>query len=179
MLSRLPWCPRPEIAAPAPKHLTPHARRRLVHSVAAICRGAQPSPFRYEAICRHALRAGLCLQGWSWHRADVTAGEIVGAGLRMIGAARPRWQQGQPEWTQEGFSPIEHTRCRECGRPLGDDNPNRIFCSAVCLHVWHSRQWRIRTGDEAHVYDFVVGSILLNAHRASTGRRNGTDGFSP
>ena len=81
------------------------------------------------------------------------------------------------DWTGPDF--VERTRCINCGGRLPDNNPRHLFCSDVCLHAWHSYQWRIRTGDEAHVYDFVVGSILLNAHRAPTGRRNGTDGFSP
>ena len=96
MLSRLPWCPRPEVEAKPPKRLTPHLRRRLVDTIADVCRGAQPSPFRYEAIARHALRAGFCLEGWGWEKADLTAAEIVAAALRLLGAKRPDWYEGQP-----------------------------------------------------------------------------------
>ena len=79
------------------------ATPRLVESCAAILGRWRSSAFEFEASCRHGLRSGFCLAGESWARADVMAAEIVRESLHRIGARRPTWEEGQPEYTQQAL----------------------------------------------------------------------------
>lgn len=76
------------------------------------------------------IRSGLILQGgWRWRDADAAARDVVRSALRRIGARRPSWQQGQPEFTQ--FAVLyERTRCVRCGWKLPEGH--RRFCSRRC-----------------------------------------------
>lgn len=105
-------------------------RRRLIDQTAAILRRGEPTYFALEAFMRHGLRSGLCLRGWHWHDADELAKEVISAALNQIGAKRPTWKQGQPEWTQEGVITIERERCIRCGWKLPEGHLK--FCSALC-----------------------------------------------
>ena len=46
------------------------ARQEKVREVAGILKEYDASPFQYEAACRYAIRAKLCLDGWPWDAAD-------------------------------------------------------------------------------------------------------------
>ncbi|MDQ0347868.1 hypothetical protein [Ancylobacter vacuolatus] len=103
---------------------------------------AEPTPFAAEGPCRAGVRSALCLQGWPWHDADRAASEVVGAALRIVGTVRPTWQQGQPEWTQDGIMAVEYVCCRNCSRPL--EAGHYKFCSSTCLQAYrwrHDGRW--------------------------------------
>lgn len=94
--------------------------------------------FQFEASCRHGLRQGFTLKGWTWREADTEASEIVLRALNQIGAKRPTWLQGQPEWADTAPSTRtvwEFTNCARCGKPLPEHNAHRFyarFCSRLC-----------------------------------------------
>lgn len=118
------------------RKLSSSHRRRLIDGAAVVLRKGDPTPFAFEAFLRHGIRAGLCLRGWRWHEADEAAADVVVAALRQIGAQRPTWKQGQPEWTQEGVALVERTRCIRCGWKLPPEN--RKFCGPVCFSAHHN-----------------------------------------
>jgi hypothetical protein len=53
-----------------------------------------------------------------------------------ITAKRPTWYQGQPAYTEEGYSPNANTHCTRCRRPLtafySDQGLALRFCSNAC-----------------------------------------------
>ncbi|MGO4643232.1 hypothetical protein AB4Z43_32910 [Mesorhizobium sp. 2RAF45] len=154
MLSRLPWTPAPE-AKPLPK-VRPRAinrdrRRHMVSIVATILNAGDPTPFAFEATCRYSIRSRLCLKGWGWHEADATAADIVGEAMRLIGARRPPWAEGQPEYVQLGAGAlIERTRCVQCHGPLPDDH--RKFCGQHCAQAHHALWNRRKEASEESAY---------------------------
>lgn len=105
-------------------------RRRLIDQTAVIMRRGEPTDFAFEGFMRHGLRSGLCLRGWSWADADDMAADIVRSALSQIGAKRPTYQQGQPEWVQDGVITFERERCIRCGWALPEGNWK--YCSARC-----------------------------------------------
>lgn len=113
-----------------------------------------PSKFAFEAICRHAIRATLCLRGWGWSDADAVAAQIVAAALNQIGARRPTWKEGQPEWTQDGFAPIERTRCIRCRSLL--EGAQTKYCSDLCASSHLQAINRVQRAMEDQAYDLVV-----------------------
>lgn len=124
--------------------MSDHAAR--VVAVGAILRDWSSSPFEHEGACRHGIRAGLCLDGWSWPRADAEAARVVSEALSANGATRPTWEQGQPEWIDEL---TERTYCAWCGKrmpPQVEPNRNgvsRKYCSKMCLQANADRKARI------------------------------------
>lgn len=122
-----------------PRELNRERRQHMVDTTAALLRTGQPTHFAFEGPCRYGMRASLCLQGWSWSDADTAAADVVAAALAQIGAVRPTYQQAQPEWTEEGFSPIERTRCRNCAGKLSgrEDRKSALYCSDVCMASYH------------------------------------------
>lgn len=120
-----------------PRQLNQRRLQELVGKVAAILERGESSKFEFEAACRHGLRQTLCLQGWPWQDADDAGAQIVAMALRRNSAVRPAWKEGQPEWTQDGHSPIERTRCVNCGGnlpPAGNGN-ERKFCATHCRNA--------------------------------------------
>jgi hypothetical protein len=159
MLSRLPWTPAPETAAkPKPKlrRINRDRHRHLVETVANILRHGDPTKFALEAYSRHALRSGLCLKGWGWQEADAIAAEIVAAALNRIGARRPTWMEGQPEWTQDGVIVFERTRCIQCGWKLPEGH--RKFCGPLCHAAFHAARSRDddRMAANARIYAYYA-----------------------
>ena len=122
---------------PRTRQLNQDRRRHLIEGTAYLLKTGQPTRFAFEGACRTGLRSTLCLQGWSWHDADAAAAEVVAAALAQIGAVRPTYQQAQPEWTEEGFSPIRRTRCRRCCGKLPADS-DASFCSTVCRSIHYA-----------------------------------------
>jgi predicted nucleic acid-binding Zn ribbon protein len=108
------------------------ARHERVRKVADVLKLYDASPFQYEAACRQAIRAKLCLDGWEWHDADREAHKLVQAALDLIGAKRPPTYMAQPEYTQEGVRAGEPTHCRRCRKVLPDDGTQRRYCSVSC-----------------------------------------------
>ena len=112
----------------------PGKRREAITTAAvAILERWRSSKFEFEGACRHGVRAGLCLDGFSYGAADAWSEKIVCEALRRIGAVRPTWIEGQPEHAQDGYAPVERTICERCGKPLPDDaRAGQRFCSAIC-----------------------------------------------
>lgn len=106
-------------------------------------RAAEPTPFAAEGPCRAGIRESLCLDGWRWSRADDEAADIVAAALAEVGARRPTWQQGQPEYTQPGALPILREDCARCRKPLPPGHYK--FCCTPCSVAYHEarrhREW--------------------------------------
>jgi predicted nucleic acid-binding Zn ribbon protein len=111
------------------------ARHAKIREVADVLRQYTASPFQFEAACRYTIRAKLCLDGWPYHVADQEAHQLVQAGLDLIGARRPSWAMGQPEYAQDGARAGEPSHCQRCGKALPDDGTQRRFCSSVCLNA--------------------------------------------
>lgn len=122
----------PVKAAPV-KKLSRTRREAIVDLLARLMRRAEPTPFAIEGPARAAIRARLCESGWKWGQADAAADEAVQAALSRVGAERPTWQQGQPEWTQEAVLPILRETCARCGKPLPEETQGPTkYCGPVC-----------------------------------------------
>lgn len=108
---------------------------RLIEQIKSILKAGRDSDFQHEAAARHGIRSALCLQGHSWQRADGEAAILVRHALRLLGAVRPSWDQGQ-DWYARGEG-----NCRRCRHPITDDSPKPVarqgFCSNVCLLSVH------------------------------------------
>jgi predicted nucleic acid-binding Zn ribbon protein len=106
------------------------ARHERVRQVADVLKQYRASPFEFEAPCRYAIRAQLCLTGWPYQIADHEAHDLVQQALHLIGARRPSWEQGQPEYTQQGVRADEPLHCKRCGRHLPEGH--KLWCSHTC-----------------------------------------------
>ncbi len=148
MLARVPWTPKPAKVKAAPRRLKHDRQRLITDRIAEIMREAEPTPFSVEGPCRAGLRARLCLQGWPWKEADKVADEIVRGALNIVGAKRPTWEQGQPEWTQPGALPVPRERCARCNRLLPDGH--RLWCSDVCARAAKMDRQRQRWDEESY-----------------------------
>lgn len=157
MLARVPWSPAPETkkATARPRRINKDRRRHLVETVATILKSGESSPFAFEASCRHGLRSRLCLAGWGWQDADALAADIVAEALRRIGARRPTWEEGQPDYVQNGGGAlIERTRCVRCHTPLPEGHFK--FCSRLCGQSHREILIRRQTLSEDRVIDTIV-----------------------
>lgn len=94
--------------------------------------------WQFEARTLTLIRAALCLRGYSWGRAQITARELVDVGLLDIGAThRPSYPEGQPGYCDSRDTRID---CEACGKPL---HVSRLrFCSERCRTTTYARQWR-------------------------------------
>jgi hypothetical protein len=123
------------LAGPQPK--LPQARREaLTETVGAILEQGVSTKFEFEGACWHGVRSAFCEEGHGYRRADAWSGEIVSEALRRLGAARPSWNEGQPEHTQFGFAPELRYWCERCGKPINRDadasDYGRRYCSREC-----------------------------------------------
>ena len=143
-------------AARKAQRLSRDHRRRLIDGTAMILRRGDPTPFAFESFCRHGIRSGLCLRGWTWADADEAAADVVRAALRQIGATRPTYQQGQPEYTQDGVIMFERTRCVVCGWRLPPEN--RKFCGKICHTSYHNRLHRIFRAEQIEALEAVANA---------------------
>ncbi len=127
-----------------------HRRETIIAAIVRILDCGRSSKFEYEAAAHHGLRSGLCLEGQQWAAADKSADEIVKEALHRIGATRPTWWQGQPEWTQFAFAPIDRFFCERCGSLIPEDrtstgrNPVRFYSSLCSRAAKSTRHWRMR-----------------------------------
>lgn len=99
--------------------------------------GATGSLFGMEGPLRHEIRSDLCLQAWGWAAADLLVRDLLSDVFNKVGAERPAWNEGQPEWVIESGTLIERTRCVNCSRPLLDGR--KKFCSDLCANTHHAR----------------------------------------
>jgi len=124
------------------RKLNRNKREHLVSTVALMLKQGQPTRFAFEGACRHGVRSSLCLQGWAWCDADAAAASVVSAALNRIGAERPTWAQGQPGYTEEGFAPVQYTRCVHCHSNIGDEVVSGKFCSELCRNANYQQIYR-------------------------------------
>jgi predicted nucleic acid-binding Zn ribbon protein len=108
----------------------------IIEMIAVMLKRGEPTLFRYEASARYGIRIALCLRGHSWPVADSTAAYVVRRALNLIGARRPAWYQGQPEYTQYGVTKIEHSHCINCGRVLPEGHSK--YCSKICGNAFRN-----------------------------------------
>lgn len=105
-------------------------RQHLIQAVVQVLSDWRCSPFENEGATRAGLRSAFCLEGHRWEMADQEASEIIADGLRLLGAERPSWAQGQREYVE----PREN--CRWCAVPLPEEEYGGLrrgyFCSAEC-----------------------------------------------
>jgi hypothetical protein len=115
------------------------AKRDAVASkVMDVLKDWRSSPFQNEGACVAGLRSALCLDGMRYPIADFEAHSIVEECFVAMGAERPSWQQGQPEY-------LEHREtCRWCKCDLPDDLTRGSvawqYCSEVCVAAARLKQ---------------------------------------
>ncbi|MER8699688.1 hypothetical protein [Mesorhizobium sp. M1273] len=101
-------------------------RRHIVSQMMDVIADWRLSPFEFEGAGRAGLRSALCLDGYSWQRADDEAASIIETCLR--GHRRPTWLQGQPEG-------VDRENCLGCGQLL-DTSERQLrrvsWCSELC-----------------------------------------------
>lgn len=103
----------------------------LATALARILIQGEPTRFRYEGACRHGLRSALCLQGLTWARADDLAAKVLSEALRSIGAHRPLWHEGQPEFTRIGGRMFCANEA--CQKPIERESFQVLaYCSEQC-----------------------------------------------
>lgn len=143
----------------------PFSRRRwqgMAGEVAGVIRlsfaaGEISSWLGLEGTMRAALRADLCLRGWQWRDANQAACDIVAHAHSLLGAERPSWYEGQPEYILAPGVLIERTRCRRCRKKLPEERPT--FCSDICRRGHHTMLARIRAEADGEAADLAIRSI--------------------
>ena len=118
--------------------LSKNKRRALIDVLAKTMRVAEPTAFAEEAPRRHGLRSNLCLAGWPWIIADLTAAALVHTALRQIGARRPYWIEGQRDYCHGVFLRNDH--CWICGSPLPPYA--KKFCGPSCQRIGDRERWK-------------------------------------
>lgn len=134
-------------------------RKHVVAKVTAELRQWENSPFQNEASCRHGIRQALCGASYPWEQSDREAADLVAEGLSKIGARRPTWAEGQPEYA----APTDC--CVHCAGGLTDEqlaNGDR-FCSSECAKAHIER----KHGRWAHRHEQVMHSPYIIARQAS------------
>lgn len=118
--------------APPPAYkriLKGQKRENIIERTMDVLRDWRSSIFQHEGACRAGLRAGLVLAGHKWIHADLEAEAIVLTALNRLGAKRPKWEQGQPEYVDYDGC------CINCGKPVNPepgDIRGLFFCDEVC-----------------------------------------------
>lgn len=137
----------------------------IVSSVMDTMREWRLSPFENEAACVIGIRSALCLHGFSWAASDFEATAVVAEGLRLLGAKRPTWEQGQPEYS------VASENCRSCAGALPDRAPDgaraRHFCSADCARFFLSN----RQQKHSRIHDAVRASAHVLVYSAKISAR--------
>lgn len=119
----------------------------ILHRTVELMKTWRTSKFEFEGPARYGIRRSLVLQGgWRWHDADVCAAEIVEKALAIMGAVRPSWDQGQPEFGDNSLT--IRTRCvnEGCGNVIPDERliPGKTkYCSDTCGQAARAR-WNRR-----------------------------------
>jgi predicted nucleic acid-binding Zn ribbon protein len=103
-------------------------RQHVIGRIIDILDDYRLSKFENEGAIRAALRSALCLQGHGWRPSDEESETLLATAFRKMGAKRPTWIEGQPEY----ITPREN--CIRCGDALDDETMEKRgrFCSDVC-----------------------------------------------
>lgn len=108
-------------------------RRHVVHEVMDAMRDWRVNQFENEGTMRHGLRSALCSKGERWDRADIEADLIVQESLNTLGAQRPSWEQGQPEYS------LSEEYCHWCYRIMPEEHflgtRSYRFCGVECARA--------------------------------------------
>lgn len=123
-----------------PRKINDDLRNRLLDTVIVILKEGRPTLFALEGTCRHHVRAFLCVEGWGWEEADIASADIVLTALNRIGAKRPSWADGQPEYRGNGF----HGNMRRCINPKCHgllEDQQKLYCSDHCRHYVVVTRW--------------------------------------
>lgn len=111
-------------------------RRHLVNDVIDLARDWRLHAFEKEGVLRHSLRSGLCLSGETWSRADREAELVLQEAFTTLGAKRPTWEQGQPEYT------VPEENCKWCGVEIPEEERRygrkTRYCSTLCASAFLS-----------------------------------------
>ncbi len=89
------------------------------------------SKYENEGEIRAGLRSALCLEGHGWHPSDHESEGLLATAFTKMGARRPTWLEGQPEYL------VPSENCIRCGGELDDETMTRAsrFCSETCLQA--------------------------------------------
>lgn len=140
-----------------PKPLVTGAKRKhLISEVMDFMRDWRQSPFEDEGGMIAALRSAWCIKGYDWRRSDHQAREIVSEALRLLGAKRPSWDQGQ-RWYG-----VPRDNCVVCGSMIEDPPSTRAvqFCSAGCAQLAREKMNFERRNGEDKLYAAAQRVIL-------------------
>lgn len=132
---------RISLAGPKRKRLPPQriyrgeGRKVMVGKVMDVLRDWRLSPFEREGTTRAGIRAALVLEGHGWQKADAEAAGLVAEGLRLLGAVRPSYGEGQKVYT------LGRDMCAHCLGPLDDEDmaARRRFCCDECRTMVKAR----------------------------------------
>lgn len=146
MHGALPYLAKPKAKSREELRIAKHRRETMTRAVMRILDCGRSSKFEYEAAARHGLRSALCLEGWRWPEADRVAASIVEEALRRLGAQRPAWWQGQPEYADTDTSRGGCAR-EGCGKPIPIErvSSNGVavkYCSDFCKSNAHAARQR-------------------------------------
>jgi hypothetical protein len=121
-------------------------RQHVIQQVINVLRDWRSTPFENEGAAIAGLRSALCLEGHSWRRSDAEAHEAVSTALRLLGAKRPTYDQGQREHTERDGV------CVWCAGEIapGDTAYGRTdrFCSTSCaasMRAHRAEEWDQRS----------------------------------
>ena len=133
------------------------AQRLAITMLSAFAAGHTAYLGGLEGPMQQGLRARLCLSGWKWLDADQAARATVEAALAKVGAERPSWAEGQPEFLQHPGTLIARTRCVVCHKRL---TPTQFkFCSDTCGGAHHMRLSRIKAATEGQAVWMAIHRI--------------------
>lgn len=136
-----------------PRVFTGEKRRSMVAKAMDVLRDWRESPFEHEGAARAGIRSGLCMDGYDWQRADNEAAALIEEGLHLMGAKRPTWAAGQPEYT------IGRENCANCRGPLDDEAiaSRDRFCCEECrtvMRTYRNQRYHYAMADRARwAYD--------------------------
>lgn len=121
-------------------------RKSVVSGTIEVMRDWRLSPFEFEGEAIAGIRSGLCDAGYGWRRSDAAARDVVDEALRQLGAKRPTWEQGQPDYVEP------RDACLWCKGPLeaGVSGTGYKYCSAECARIaLQKRNFEVRSkGDK-------------------------------
>lgn len=140
-------------------------RKHLLGKLMDEMRDWRSSPFELEGTLIHAIRSELCLRGHSWPLSSETSEGLVRQALRLLGAKRPSWDEGQPEATS---SP---DRCIWCAGPIeavqGTGQLSNIrFCSVVCARSAFESKDFSRRAEQDKAYS--IAARIIRQSRTKT-----------
>ncbi|WP_299671500.1 hypothetical protein [uncultured Roseobacter sp.] len=141
---------------------TRRRRMNMAGEVAKVIRlafaaGRITTLFGLEGALQAALRADLCLRGWHWVDAHQAATDIVEGAHSLLGADRPDWYEGQPEYVIAGGVLIARTRCKRCHKKLPEGRLK--FCSGLCSSSEKQALAKLRLASSDRAADLAVHMV--------------------